>query len=322
MKNTDTPTTWAPAILEDLLLKLLTKACGKADICKKLGVTDRVLKAVLADLKEAGYVFAETNETVMLCRSCAPEENIYELDWQGDKIIRFGVVSDTHLCNKWQQLTHLNNIYDIFTHEGIDTVYHAGDVTDGYYKNRAGHIYELFRVGADEQSEYVVKNYPCRPGLTTKFITGNHDATHIINGGANVGIRIAKDRADMEYLGMDNAKIKLTPNCTLEVNHPGDGSAYALSYALQKLIDSMQGGEKPNVLINGHHHKAFFMPTYRNILSYEAATFEAQTPWMKGRKIASHVGGWIIELRVDDGGTIKRCITEFFPYYKMLKNDY
>lgn len=310
------------AALGEQLLLLVQKERPKLYICDKLKISERMLAATIEDLKDGGHQFNESKETIVICRALVPEENVYKRDWLGDKIIRFGVVADTHLGNRWEQTTHLHNIYDIFAGEGIKTVYHAGDITDGFYKSRPGHIYELHKIGADEQADYVVKVYPRRAGVVTEFITGNHDNQHIINGGANVGIRIAAGRDDMVYLGMDNARIKLTPNCTLEINHPGDGNAYALSYALQKLIDSITGGEKPNVLLNGHHHKAFLMPTYRNILAYEAGTFEAQTPFMKSKKLAAHVGGFIVELRVDETGTIKRCISEFFPYYKMIKDDF
>jgi predicted phosphodiesterase len=244
-------------------------------------------------------------------------------DWNGETLIRFGIVSDTHLCNKDQQLTFLNKLYDIFKEQGLDKVYHAGDITDGYYRNRPGHIYELIPgcIGADEQTEYVVKSYPQREGIETYFIDGNHDQTHIVNGGTNISKKIASERPDMKYLGCSNARVYLTPNCTMELNHPLDGASYALSYSTQKYIDSMSGGEKPNILINGHHHKAMYL-FYRNIHALEAGTVCAQTPWMRGKRIAAHVGGWIITLWVDKDGTITKFIPEFIPQYTSKKDDY
>ena len=82
-------------------------------------------------------------------------------------------------------------------------------------------------------------------------------------------------------MGQLNARVYLTPNCILELNHPLDGAAYALSYSLQKYIESMQGGTKPNILLNGHHHKAMYL-FYRNVHAFEAGTFQAQSSWMKG----------------------------------------
>ena len=50
--------------------------------------------------------------------------------------------------------------------------------------------------------------------------------------------------------------------------------------------------------------------------------FQAQTPWMLGKSIAAHIGGWIVEVHVDDEGTITRCNGEFIPFYKMIRDDY
>jgi predicted phosphodiesterase/biotin operon repressor len=309
--------------IKEELLKALNKENNLRELSDKLKSSERVITAYIEDLKEEGYNIIEFENKFRLSKDIILTDNRHEEDWQGNKIIKFGIVSDTHLCNKWQQLTFLNSLYDIFEHEGINTVYHAGDISDGYYKNRPSHIYELIPgiAGADAQAEYIIDKYPKRKGVVTKFITGNHDDTHIMNGGVNIGKIIARQREDMIYLGMNNAKINLTPNCVLELNHPGDGAAYALSYTLQKLIDSMSGGDKPNILINGHHHKYMYL-FYRNIHAFEAGTIEAQTPFMKGKKIAAHLGGSIIEVHVNEEGTITRCKGEFIPLYRPLENDY
>jgi hypothetical protein len=184
-----------------------------------------------------------------------------------------------------------------------------------------GHEYEVHKHGADEQEQYIIDVYPNRPGIITKFVSGNHDHSHIKAGGHDIGKPIAAARQDMIYLGLSNAKVKLTPNCILELNHPLDGAAYALSYAPQKTIDAMQGGDKPNILLNGHHHKSFYM-IYRNIHAYECGTTQAQTPWMRGKRIAANMGGWIIEVHVTEDGTISRCKGEFIPLYKPIEHDY
>lgn len=306
--------------LQDSILKDLQKECAITYLCDKYKVSDRVIRATIEDIKDSGKMVTEINGSYKLCRDIVAEQNIYDEDWTGDKIIRFGIVSDCHLGSKWQQLTFLNHLYDVFKVEGITTVYNAGDLVDGY-KMHPGHEYEVFKHGADEQEQYVIKAYPYREGIVTKFITGNHDHSHIKAGGHDIGKPIAAARPDMVYLGLANAKVNITPNCTVELNHPLDGASYALSYAPQKTIDAMMGGEKPNILINGHHHKAFYM-LYRNIHCYEGATTCAQTPWMRGKRIAANMGGWIIEVHVNEDGTITRCMGELIPLYKPLENDY
>ena len=306
----------------ELLKALTSNTKPLAQLAQGLRISEKVLQVQIDDLRSMGYLIEENCGAPRLCTTPVPEENVYHREWTGDRTIRFGAIGDTHLCNKWQQLSHLNAMYDIFEREGVQVVYHAGDVCDGYYKNRPEHIYELFKIGFDEQADYIIDNFPARPGIKTAFVLGNHDTTHIKNGGSNIGIRIAASRLDMEYLGLYNAKIMLTPNCSLEINHPGDGSQYAISYSLQKMVDAMSGGEKPKILLNGHHHKAFYLPTYRNIHSLEVGCFEAQTPFMKGKKIAAHVGGWICEAQVDQEGTVTRFKSEFIPFLVPAKDDY
>lgn len=303
-----------------LAIDKISKEVSKQALCDSHNLTMRVLQATLDDWRDEGYQILETDDTVKLCRNIVPQDNAYKDDWQGESIIRFGVVSDTHLCSKWQQLTFLNRLYDLFGREGISKVYHAGDITEGF-KMRQGHEHEIFKFGADDQAQYVIDNYPYRPDITTEFITGNHDASHIKNGGIDIGRIIARERQDMIYLGQSNAKINLTPKCVLEINHPLDGASYAISYSLQKLIDSMSGGDKPNILINGHHHKAMYI-YYRNIHAFEAGAIQAQTPWMHGKRLAAYIGGWIIEAHIDKDGTVTRCKGEFIPLYKPIQNDY
>ena len=123
---------------------------------------------------------------------------------------------------------------------------------------RPGHQYECYEQGADDHVREIIKVYPKREGIKTYFITGNHDASIIKRCGYDIGYPIANQRDDMIYLGQSDAVVNLTPNCTLELRHPIDGTAYALSYKLQKMIESMSGGEKPNILAVGHYHKESF----------------------------------------------------------------
>lgn len=306
--------------IQEAILKDLQKPCKYEDLCKKHKASERIIKAAIEDIQEQGYIITEYGGTLKLCKDVITEDNIHDEVWDGTNIIRFGVVSDNHLGSKYQQITHLNRLYDIFEEEGISTVYNSGDLTEGF-KMRPGHEHEIFLHGADEQTQYVIEKYPKRSGIITKFITGNHDHSHIKNGGTDIGKPIAKARPDMIYLGLANAKVYITPNCIVELNHPLDGAAYALSYAPQKTIDSMHGGEKPNILLNGHHHKAFYM-CYRNIHAYECATTQAQTPWMRGKRIAANMGGWIIEVEVNTRGDIERCKGEYIPFYRSIEHDY
>jgi predicted phosphodiesterase len=248
------------------------------------------------------------------------EPNHHTSKWDGTETIKFAVISDTHIGSKYTQLTFLHEFYNLCKKEGIADVYHSGDLTEGL-KMRVGHEYELYTVSADDMRDDIIKNYPCRKGVTTHFIIGNHDASIYKQVGYDIGQAIANARSDMKYLGRDCAVINLTPNCTLELRHPWDGMSYSMSYRPQKMIESMESDSKPNILVIGHYHKALYM-FYRNVHCLLGGCFQAQTPFERGKGISVHLGGWIVELRVDKEGTIQSFKQEFVPFYASVKDDY
>jgi len=302
------------------LLKLLEKEQDINTLMDKTKKSKRVLMAEIEDLKDSGYNIIETNGIYSLAKLVIPAENIHTRKWNGEKVLKFAIMGDPQFNSKYVQITHLHNFYDICAEEGITTVYNTGDIDDGE-EMRMGHKYECYNQGADDHIKEIIKNYPKREGITTEFITGNHDHSIIKRCGFDIGNAIADKRPDMKYLGQSNAIINLTPNCTLELRHPIDGTAYAISYKIQKMIESMSGGEKPNILAVGHYHKTSY-DFYRNVHAIQTGCFQAQTSWERGKGISVAVGGWIIECHVDQEGTIKRFKPEFIPYYKAIKDDY
>lgn len=248
------------------------------------------------------------------------EPEHHESKWDGAKTIKFAVVSDTHIGSKYTQYTYLHEFYDLCVKEGVKDVYHAGDLTEGL-KMRVGHEYELYEVSADDMRDDVIKNYPQRDGIITHFITGNHDASIYKQVGYDIGQAIANARPDMKYLGRDCAVVDLTPNCPLELRHPWDGMSYAMSYKPQKMIEAMEGGSKPKILVIGHYHKAFYL-FYRNMHCLLGGCFQAQTPFERGKGISVHLGGWIVTIRVDSEGTIQGISPEFVPFYSSIKDDW
>lgn len=273
------------------------------------------IKALQSE-KTPGEVIPENKRVVI--QNTDPEH--YNGKWDGATTIKFGIVSDTHFGSVYTQITHLHDFYDLCVKEGIKDVYHTGDITDGL-KMRPGHEYELYEISADGQCEDVIKNYPRRDGITTHFITGNHDASLFKHVGFDIGRAIAKERPDMKYLGRDCAVVELTPNCTLELRHPWDGSPYAISYRLQKMIEAMEADSKPSILAVGNYHKEITM-FYRNIHAMLTACFQSQTGFMRNKSLAAMMGGFIITIRVATDGTILGFTPEYIPYYKPIKDDW
>jgi transcriptional regulator with XRE-family HTH domain/UDP-2,3-diacylglucosamine pyrophosphatase LpxH len=293
----------------------------KEEIKQLFGITDRVLEAALNDLKDAGTQIEEADGHVGLCKTVLPPAPIeHEAPWKGDQTIRFGLCGDKHFNSKYTQITHMHELYDIYQREGITTVYDPGDLDEGE-KMRKGHQYECYNQGADDHVKEIVKNHPRRPGMKTYFTTGNHDLSLVKLSGMDIGQAIAEKRDDMVYLGQSWATVKLTPNCILELRHPEDATAYAISYKTQQMINAMHGGEKPNIMAIGHYHKAEYL-FYRNVHAFQVGTLQGQSNWMRNKGIAAMVGGWIVEVDVNGDGTITRVKSEFFPFYQTIPNDY
>jgi len=228
---------------------------------------------------------------------------------------KFALIGDTHMGNKSFDLDALVDFYKICKKEGVTEVYHAGDIVDGLHVHR-GQEYELYALGLFQQTKDVIENYPDIKGITTYYIKGNHDQWYEKNAGANIDDKIDSCRDDMVCLGADEADILVGKKTILRLMHPGGGSSYALSYKPQKIIESIEGGNKPNILGIGHYHKSLQM-FYRNVFCFLTGTFEHQTPFMRSKNLAAALGGWIIEGKAGKKGGIKELNAKFIPYMKL-----
>ncbi len=309
-----------PANLQESILKELQKGIAISEVCKKYNSSERVVKATIEDIKESGYDVIDNDGYLTINKVAGVKENRYKENWKGEKVLRFGLIGDTHLNSNAQQLTHLNDFYDICVSEGIETIYHDGDLVDGdcVYP---GHQFEVFNIGVDKQKNYAIKNYPSRKGITTKFIGGNHDLKWFHKSGIDVCEGIASERKDMFYLGQYAADVTLTPNCKLRLEHPLGKPAYAISYKTQRKIDNMRGGTKPNILSEGHYHYSdyFFR---RNVHAVCTPSFQGPTAFSTRLGLENDNGGWIVEINVDSEGTITKFIPSFYPFYKVIEHDY
>lgn len=249
-----------------------------------------------------------------------PEEKPLELTRLLGKEYSFGLVSDTHLCNKYERLDVLEAAYDEFSRRKIKDVFHAGNIIDGESKFNK---YEIKKHGVHDQSQYVADKYPQRSGITTYFITGEcHEGWWQKDSGIRIGYYIQKvcednGRNDIIHIGDVERDIVLKQkmgNTRIRIMHPGGGSAYALSYAGQKMVESFQGGEKPHVLILGHYHK-FDMNYAREVTTILAGCCEDQTTFMRKKKLAAHVGFIVVTIGCRIDGTVGRCSMTWYPFY-------
>lgn len=232
----------------------------------------------------------------------------------------FGMIGDTQVGSLYQRLDAANSLYDIFANEGVTDVFHTGDVLEGHHVYK-GQEFELCAAGWEKQALMFRDQYPKRKGIRTHFITGNHDASFKSSCGINVGESLMELRPDCNFIGADSGTVELETESgrtyRIMLVHPNGGTAYAISYKMQKMIESLSGGTKPDMLAEGHFHKADLLPAYRNVCGVQTGCLQDQTPFMKRGGLAAHVGGWLFRVTVGTPeGLANRIRAEWFGFFE------
>ncbi len=318
-------------------LKASTVSPTVRQLADEFDVSPRRIEESVARLQLEHYLVSiRDGESLVFSLPSSGEHSNHVMEYLNGNRVRFGVVSDSHLCSKYSRLDILNDLYDIFEEKGITHVYHCGNWIDGearFNKN------DLLVFGMDNQIRYFVDHYPYRKGITTYYIAGDdHEGWYTQTSGVDIGayaemVAQRAGRQDLVYLGymehdvyISRAGVDLAaggavpegPATRIRIQHPGGGTAYATSYAPQKIVESMPGGNKPHILLLGHYHKIEY-GIIRNVHTCQVGTTELQTTFMRKRKIAAHLGGMAIECRLGDDGNVLSFTPEVVPY---MDGDY
>jgi predicted phosphodiesterase len=233
------------------------------------------------------------------------------ISFEGQRI-RVGAMTDTHIGSNKMPPHRIYQAFEEFKKEKVDFITHSGDVTEGM-SNRPGHIYELDSLGYSNQKALSVEIFRQWTDTDIYAIDGNHDRWFLKSNGAKIVEDIDKEIDNFHFIGHDEGDISLKGKATLKLWHGEDGNSYALSYRLQKILESLTGGEKPNAMLCGHTHK--FVDIFeRHVFCTSIGSMQSQTPWMRGKRIAAHTGFAIIDYWVNDKGICKKTST-WHPFY-------
>lgn len=310
---------------ENALYEKVKKALNKPrtiiELANEFDQSPKAIENIINTLKDQKYNIKKNNNEYELSATIKQGGNqLIDLTKYKNKSYKIGVVSDNHLNSKYERLDVLNAVYDIFDEEGITEVYNAGNWVDGEARFNK---YDLINTGITPQIKYFVEKYPQRKGITTYFVAGDdHEGWWVQREKIDIGKYTEMEaekagRTDLKYLGYIEADVELKAkkgSAKMKIMHPGGGSAYALSYSPQKMIESFQGGEKPHVLVLGHYHKADYI-YYRDVHCIQAGCTCDQTPFLRKKKIQVSLGGWILEFEQSEDGAINRMKTEWLTFY-------
>ena len=282
------------------------------EISAVTGAPVELIHKVVSELRAADAIIHVEGEKLSIGKIPEPPlplsrlQSMPTLLSQPDNTFIVGASGDQHLGSQYERLDVLNDLYDRFERAKVQAVYNTGNWIDGEHRfNR----HELLVHGVEAQCRYLAKNYPIRAGIKTFAISGDdHEGWYSQREGIDIGkfaerIMHEEGRDDWVNLGFMEAFIKLVNANTgkssiLSIVHPGGGSAYALSYAIQKIIEILDGGEKPAVGFYGHYHK-LWAGNIRNVWCLQTGTTKDQDSFMRKRKIDAHVGGAIVRMEQD-----------------------
>ncbi|MCL4441782.1 MAG: metallophosphoesterase, partial [Firmicutes bacterium] len=223
----------------------------------------------------------------------------------------------------------IEKAYDIFNKDGVQRVYHAGDMCSGDSVYR-GQQYETLYPGFQAQKKAVIDNYPQLKDGKTFFILGNHDYSFIKKSNSNLGLDIPDKRKDLNYVGEIVADVQISgsdplddataednraPGTTLRLFHPTGGLAYALSYKPQRYVDNLPSdGRKPNILVIGHYHTRCSFDR-RNIKVYQVPCFEEESPYLIEKGLQPTIGFSWLDIQLSREGSIVGMMVKEYTYY-------
>lgn len=316
------PLAAAESLSSRLTICLKASRLTLVELADKFGVPPREILAAVEELRSNNILVNEFGGGLEIARSVPINETPQTIDLSKHREVEYpiGVVSDSHNASKYERLDVLNALYDRFAEYGVETVYHAGNWIDGECRFNK---HDIHKHGFNDQQKYFIEVYPHRAGITTHIISGDdHEGWSVQREGIDVGKSMelaarAAERQDLFDLGYMERDIRFEQEgggATLRVIHAGGGSTYATSYTSQKYAESLQGGEKPSVVVVGHFHK-FDYSYPREVHMIQPGCVCDQTPWMRKKRIEAHVGGVVLWIRQADNGVFTSVKVQWMPFY-------
>lgn len=289
---------------KDIFDLITNNGYGREKLCKTFGVPERTAREWIA---VARYL-QQNNMPFIIDPLHAPKADIIKQEIKGEKW-KVGVISDLHIGSNVFRPVELNEFIKYGKDNGVNIWLMPGDIIDGNCVY-PGQEYEQSIPGIDAQIKHFEDVFPeIEKGY---FIIGNHEYAAFKKVGKNVGQDICRNRKEFQYVGCMEGRVEIN-GVIFELFHPTGSGAYALSYKLQKRIESYIPGDKPRFLLMGHYHQSINM-TVRNVTGYMCGSWQGPNTFSKALNLPNVTGGWIIEV-MSDNGEVNSIKSEFIQFY-------
>ena len=293
---------------------LIKKKKTLQEICNELELKDYEVIGIVELMKQDGELIDFINGEIVKLKKPKQNNDVYEIS-NNNEHLKLLLISDTHLCSKYDRLDILRYLYDKAENNGVKHILHSGDFTDGR-SNRPEHTYELKEHSYQGQIDYCIDKYPAFSGKTYA-IQGNHDNWWYKSNGSEIMRPIANAREDIVYLGSDVADLKIG-KLKIRLFHGQGGIAYAKSYKIQKYLDTIPTSEKPDILQTGHIHQAFYYKQ-DNTHCFQTSCLEDQTPYCRGLGLVNDKSCWWVDVEFDNKGNVYSIKPELETFKKKIR---
>ena len=287
-------------------------------VCEKFGISDFELYGYIYKLKENGYNIDcyEKDGNKYIVRNEHPDlsqVNTYKITSDVNETKKFAVISDIRAGSKCEQFRIVNDMYLKFQQQGITDVFVLGNLIEGKYTGSTFQKYGKSLITNDgiAQTEHFIENFPHIDGIKTHIITGNLD--HSFPKQLNVGEYIASKRDDIDYLGPKSCNIMFN-NVFIRMEQIKDGSAYTISYPIQKYVRSMSSTEKYDVLMLSGELNYQFFPELNGMPVFSIPSCVSRTPLMIANSQSNTIGACTFELEFTKNGKLKRLVPTVSTY--------
>jgi len=310
-----------PRELVEKLIKLTKRGADLEELCDRMDLSPKRIRELVESAKSQGYTLDIQGPHVGH-RPKEASEDVRPIAVASNRLIA-ATISDLHFGSRYHLSAQLADFVRIAYERGVRTITCPGDVLEGCYRHAQ---LELTHHGFHDQANYCAETLPEHPGLSYHFISGNHDQTFSDANGMSVGHALvdvfrSRGRHDFVFHGDRGARLALKDNANerglvVDLWHPLKGPAYALSYKLQKYVEGLPVGRKPDVVFAGHWHQSVYFNT-RGVHAFSSGTFQGGGgPYGKALGGAPSIGGWIYEWAQTEGGTVRRFAPEWIGYFE------
>lgn len=301
--------------LKNKLKYLINKKKDLLTICEELELKDYEVIGLVELMKQDGELVDYVDGQIIKLKKPLKSNDVYKIPNNLERL-RLLLISDTHLCSKYDRLDILNYLYDKADKKQVNYILHSGDLTDGL-SGRQQQLYELKEISYDGQRDYTIEKYP-KSNIPTYLIAGNHDLWWVKQCGTDIVKDICKNRDDLIYLGSDCEDLQIG-KLKIRLYH-GKGGGYAKSYKLQKYLDAIPIEERPHILQTGHIHQAFYMKQ-DNTHCFQTSCLQDLTPFERSMGFSNDKSCWWVDINFDNRGNVYLINQELETFGKKLKKS-